>query len=392
MRKAQTLVALGLILVALLAAPALAAVQGTEGGTTTTTVNRQSVYTNRTVSTSTEYLAPIIRDWGARVVSNTSSNSYNYVTQWASDWRTSYYLETGCGELHSTSYTTYDGSQTYWTFLRTSTELAADNLVDQTYTQVGTTFDRSVVNSRTVSGSSDLIIVGDTEALADSYNARGDLNVTLDVTDYFWNDLHRTDIRQKIFNRYQDYNVHTVYYYTTYTNYYAVTPIVLNMDGSGKLGASNGQWLSHQKFQGNRLALFDFFGSGEPVLMEWVGPQDGLLCTVNPDGSVDGSNLFGSANGYDNGYEELAATRDENGDGKISGAELVGLFVWQDANGNAIAGPTELKSVQDLGITEISVRPNNFKSTFVMKGQTFTSWDWHPTVKKVLRLQPPANF
>ena len=167
-----------------------------------------------------------------------------------------------------------------------------------------------------------------------------------------------------------------------------ISPIVLNLDGSGKLEASGGNWTPHpQKFYMAHRVLFDFYGNGFPVAMEWVGPHDGLLCRPKTDGSVDGTCLFGTGTGFANGYENMAAI-DENLDGRLSGKELKGLSVWQDRNGNARVNEGELKSLKELGITELSVNHKNFKSTFTMKGKTCTMFDWWPNtfeVKKIKR-------
>ena len=112
------------------------------------------------------------------------------------------------------------------------------------------------------------------------------------------------------------------------------SPIVLDLSGTGKIGASDGHWLPHPKaFYKDHRVMFDFFGNGFPVAMEWVGENDGLLVRPKADGKVDGTCLFGNASGYANGYEQMAAL-DANLDGHVSGKELAGLSVWQDKNGD----------------------------------------------------------
>jgi hypothetical protein len=364
-------------------------VQGTEGGTTSTTVNRSTVNTSRVTSQVTEYLSPIIRDQGKRITS-TSSSSQNVGSQTVGVNGRGYGYGR-LGQIVSTS-NVNTGSSTFDTFLRESYELASDKKVGEYLVYQNTTFDKTVVTANGVELSPDAIVVGDADAIA-SYVAQGNREVTIDATDYYWDNYEQHNVRQQIYNEYDDYNRHTTYYYMTYKykiTYYS--PIVLNMDGTGKLMASNGEWRPHETFHKDRMAIFDFYGSGQPMLMEWVGPKDGLLCVPKADGSVDGTSFFGTANGYADGYDELSQTRDLNDDGVVSGAELEGLFVWQDGNGNGIAGPTELKSVQELGITEISTRHTNFKSTFKMNGKTFTAWDWWPNFKAMVRMQPPAGM
>lgn len=176
-----------------------------------------------------------------------------------------------------------------------------------------------------------------------------------------------------------------------------LSPIVLNMNGSGKLEASGGQWLPHPNhLSANHLVLFDLFGDGFPVIMEWVGPQDGLLIHLNSSQirqydmtghvHITGNNLFGNVGGWVNGYEKLAAY-DRNGNGKLTGSELKGFYVWQDKNGNAKVDPGELKSVQQLGITRIDVIPNHqLVSHFIMNGKRYKMWDWYPNVMEVEKI------
>jgi hypothetical protein len=165
----------------------------------------------------------------------------------------------------------------------------------------------------------------------------------------------------------------------------AVTPIVLDLDGDGKIEASNGQYLPHSGEFSKNCVMFDFYGSGFPVVMEWVGTNDGLLCRPDADGTVKGTNLFGSANGYANGYDELASI-DTNKDGVISGAELEGLMVWQDENHNGVADKGELKSLESLGITSIGATHNNFSGKYIRNGQSYKTFDWHPNTLKASKV------
>lgn len=158
-----------------------------------------------------------------------------------------------------------------------------------------------------------------------------------------------------------------------------VSPLVIDLDGDGKLEASGGQWLPHAMSAqaASRRALFDFYGNGFPVEMEWVGPNDGLLVKPMADGRVDGTCLFGTATGYDSGWQQLAIL-DVNKDGKVAGDELKGLAVWQDKNGDAIANAGELTTVQDLGIREISLKHTKMVGSVAINGKETRMWDWWP--------------
>jgi hypothetical protein len=181
-----------------------------------------------------------------------------------------------------------------------------------------------------------------------------------------------------------NYDTERTTIYSASRNKY-VSPIVLDVTGNGVLQASNGQHMPGHPVVNKNVILADFYGDGFEVAMEWVGPQDGLLVAPKADGSVDMSCLFGTAGGYENGYEKLSLY-DTNNDRLINGAELNGLSVWQDANSNGIADANEVKTVQELGITEIAVTPdNNFISSFTMNGNTNKMWDWWPNAMELVK-------
>jgi hypothetical protein len=161
------------------------------------------------------------------------------------------------------------------------------------------------------------------------------------------------------------------------------SPLVLDMDGDGKLEASKGKWMPH-RYAGGKIVEFDMDGDGFPDLSEWVGANDGLLLQYD-SGEVSANNLFGNAGGYWHGFEKLSLL-DENSDNKLTEGELDTLSVWQDKNGNAKVDEGELKSVKELGITEISVRHSKkMVSSFVINGKRQKVWDWYPCMYRVKR-------
>lgn len=165
-----------------------------------------------------------------------------------------------------------------------------------------------------------------------------------------------------------------------------VSPLVLDMTGNGVLQASNGQHMPGHDYVATNNIIGDFFGDGFEIAMEWVGPQDGLLVAPKADGSVDLSCLFGTAGGYDTGYEKLSLY-DKNNDSKVSGSELDGLSVWQDANTNGIAEAGEVKTVQALGITSIALSDSSdFISSFERNGRTYKMWDWWPNAVELIKV------
>jgi len=134
---------------------------------------------------------------------------------------------------------------------------------------------------------------------------------------------------------------------------YLATPIVLDLDGNGisTLSAANG-------------VNFDTYGTGTVQKWGWVGGNDGLLVRdVNGDGVINnGKELFGSgtvlADGHRaaDGYAAMSAL-DANHDGKLSilDKEWGELKVWVDANHDGKTDGGELKSLQELGITELNL-------------------------------------
>ena len=239
--------------------------------------------------------------------------------------------------------------------------------------------------------SNNFVAVGDPDDLVGSgYIAQGHATYNYRQDDYYEREHYFVETTYATTTTYnQTTNTTTTYTTSTSNTLYKTSevnltvtysPIILDLDGDGKIEASNGKYLAHTDNMDGKLAMFDLFGNNYPVLTEWVGANDGLLCKPAADGSVNGSCLFGNLCGFEDGYEQMAAY-DNNEDGVLSGEELKDLRVWTDVNGDAIAHPSELKTIEELGITSLSVNHNNYKSTFVRNGQTFNSFDWWPTYR-----------
>jgi len=83
------------------------------------------------------------------------------------------------------------------------------------------------------------------------------------------------------------------------------------------------------------------------------------------------------------GYEALRAL-DDNGDGVLSGAELHGLALWSDVNGNGVSEPGEVIPLEALGITSLSCTSQRHASGIEWNptgvgfkdGTTRPSYDW----------------
>lgn len=110
-------------------------------------------------------------------------------------------------------------------------------------------------------------------------------------------------------------------------------------------------------------AAFDMDGDGIADNTGWVSGGDGMLVIDrNGDGQITGAaELSFLSEGEDlaSAWAGLAKL-DSDGDRKISAADtrFGELKVWTDGNANGITDEGELKSLADLGITEIALTAN----------------------------------
>jgi len=171
------------------------------------------------------------------------------------------------------------------------------------------------------------------------------------------------------------------------------SPVMLDLNGDGKLGTT-GVSTARDRMDGQvgRTVSFDIDGDGTRDSIEWMKGPDGMLvddregavtAAMNGNGEIDGRQLFGDEGGrFGNGYEKLDQL-DRNGDGRLAGDELSGLKVWVD-DGNARVDQGELRTLAELGVTDISTRmeleknergEDLMRSTFTRNGQTQVSED-----------------
>ncbi|MEI6297383.1 MAG: hypothetical protein WCO84_07145, partial [bacterium] len=161
-----------------------------------------------------------------------------------------------------------------------------------------------------------------------------------------------------------------------------ISPLVLDLDRDGLLSASHGQWRPHPAQLTGPYAAFDMDGDGFKDITEWIGAGDGLLTTTLQPASA--RDLLGCAGGWRDGFEHLAALFDLDHNGRVEGAELDGLYVWQDLNTNGVADLGEVVPVQSLGITWIAITQTNYVSGYgYLTGLgagpgTGLVWDWWP--------------
>lgn len=162
------------------------------------------------------------------------------------------------------------------------------------------------------------------------------------------------------------------------------SPIAFDLNGDGVInvtGKSTAQ-IRHPKntFVAADSIMFDLLARKSPLRTEWLKARaDGFLVddraglvtrAAQGDGQIDGSVLFGNAGGYMNGYLKLAKVLDTpelladasgiEGVGPkrtVSGKSLEGLKVWADDNHDGRVQMGELKTLPELGITEIALAP-----------------------------------
>ena len=169
---------------------------------------------------------------------------------------------------------------------------------------------------------------------------------------------------------------------------FSVSPIILDLTGKGEIattGVSGARYPIPQHGV-NATVEFDMLGTGKPVSMEWLPGNGQALLVDNRDGKaasdMNGKRLFGSVDGFDDGYRKLA-TLDQDGDGKLTSGELSGLSAWID-NGNAKVEEGELKPLADVGISELSTKMTktptgdggtHMRSTAIMNGKPIMTED-----------------
>ena len=128
----------------------------------------------------------------------------------------------------------------------------------------------------------------------------------------------------------------------------AISPLVLDLSGTGlnltPLSAAS--------------PYFDLTGSGFATKTGWIGNGSGLLAIDPTDsGQITSiAQLFGTANGYANGFAALLAL-DTNGNGLIDPGDEAWsqLRVWVNPEGDGVVHPGELATLDELGIQSISL-------------------------------------
>ena len=137
-----------------------------------------------------------------------------------------------------------------------------------------------------------------------------------------------------------------------------LSPIILDLDGDGV------EMESIKKAK----AAFDMNGDDIADDTGWAGKDDGFLVIDrnNDDKITHASELSFAAEDPDAASDlEALAVLDNNNDGVLDKKDVRfgELRVWQDANGNGITDAGELKTLTELGITQIGLRAQNREGT-----------------------------
>jgi len=136
---------------------------------------------------------------------------------------------------------------------------------------------------------------------------------------------------------------------------------------------------------------FDFTGQGERMKLGWLNTNAAWL-VWDPKARLrvtSGFQLFGSVTwvaSWDNGYLALGAL-DDDGDGKIAGAELDGISLWRDANANGVSDAGEVAPVASYEIVALDyVHMRTSEEAWVSAtGVTFANGETRPTYDWQLR-------
>jgi hypothetical protein len=161
----------------------------------------------------------------------------------------------------------------------------------------------------------------------------------------------------------------------------AITPMIFPIARSARLA---------ELFPDGRTSGFDVAGDGVARRWPWPSAETGFL-VWQPDPSVpvtSGRQLFGSRTWWifwRDGYEPMRML-DDDGDGRLSGAELDGVCVWRDVDRDGVCGAAEVTPAADYGVAWIAVASNraedgvpaNDLGIGFVDGATRPTYDWTP--------------
>ena len=161
-----------------------------------------------------------------------------------------------------------------------------------------------------------------------------------------------------------------------------ITPILISFGGKSRLS---------DLLSPGATVRFDLSGEASNHAWPWVKPDTGILVwDPRHTGRINsGLQLFGSVTWWlfwKDGYAPLAALDDDRS-GRLEGAELRGIAVWFDRNGNGISDAGEVVSLEALGVQSIAVHAAgkqsgtlwNSEGIVLRNGRMAATFDWTPT-------------
>ncbi len=133
---------------------------------------------------------------------------------------------------------------------------------------------------------------------------------------------------------------------------------------------------------------FDLRGMGEKTSWPWLQAHSAFLVWDGEGSGMvrDGRQLFGTYTWgvfWRDGFEAISMLDDDD-NGVLSGAELKGIRVWQDLNGNAACDSGEVRDLSEMGIRAISCTATGMdgNSPLAQQGMVMSDgtrrplWDW----------------
>lgn len=133
---------------------------------------------------------------------------------------------------------------------------------------------------------------------------------------------------------------------------------------------------------------FDLDATGRDVRWSWVRPDTAIL-VWDPDhtGTItSGRQLFGNATWwvlFEHGYQALDALDDDR-DGLLTGAELVGVRAWFDRNTNGVSDEGEVVDLDAIDVVALGCRVTGYQGASpvcregveLSDGSVLPSYDW----------------
>ncbi|WP_244272521.1 cadherin-like domain-containing protein [Pseudovibrio sp. Ad37] len=194
-----------------------------------------------------------------------------------------------------------------------------------------------------------------------------------------------------------DVNFATSYLTGWSTGLAEIDPLVLDLDEDG---------IELTPFSDQQI-YFDMDNDGALERTGWVGADDAMLVDDrNGDGQINDitetlSEYYGAAAGtgavYDDGFDALSVF-DSNNDGRVdaSDANFGSLKIWQDENQNGRSEADELKTLDEAGITAISLH-NSSDGSFtggneVRSRSTYKIGDRERTIASVNFISDPNGL